>query len=132
MRATAVAAIVLGTTIWTPSFAETDAMDADVSCIVSIGMLPQINQKAHLMSDELAQQTTLMGSMYFLGKITGRDPKFDIENALVEKLAQLDNSAISSALTRCGGELQEQGGRWQTIGKHMIERAKDQGDPPKL
>jgi hypothetical protein len=129
MRATVVVAMALGIAVCTPSFAETSAMDADVMCLAAIGLLPEVNQKSHVMSDEQAQQTTLMGTMYYMGKVTGRDPKFDLESALVARLALLDNTTLGTALMRCGGELQEQGGRWQAMGKHMMERAKDPSKP---
>lgn len=102
--------------------ARADALDDDVTCLVAVMMLPQINQQTHQMDENLAQTTTIMGAMYFLGKVKARDPQFDLEAAIITKVQQADSAALRSAMIRCGGELQAEGARWQAIGRDLIKK----------
>jgi hypothetical protein len=61
--------------------------------------------------------------MYFLGKITGRDPLFDIENGLMKVLPQMTAETLKSNLVRCGGEMQSEGKSWRVIGADIVRRS---------
>jgi hypothetical protein len=106
-----------------PCYADSNAMDQDVACLVSVVLLPDLNKQTHHIDDAMAEQTALIGTMYYMGKIIGRDPNYDIEAAVLKMIADMDNVAIAKTLVRCGGELQDQGGKWQVIGKHLMEKA---------
>lgn len=125
MRIAAAVALAFGLVISGESQANADAMGDDVRCLASISMIPEMNKQTHLMSDEFVKSMTLMGTIYYMGKITGRDPQFDIESALIKELPQMATQEIKSNLVRCGGELQAQGKRWRAIGSDLIHRGQE-------
>jgi hypothetical protein len=125
MRSTTAMAFALGLVVSAPSQADTDAMAADVGCIASLAMMPQLNAQTHKMSDQDVQSSMLVGIMYYMGKITGRDPQFELEPALIKVAAEMTAETVKSNLVRCGGELQAQGKRWQDMGSDMVRRSQE-------
>ena len=69
------------------------------------------------------EPTVLMGAsmavLYFLGRIEGRAPGFDIENGLRLEASKLTGAKVKSELVRCGGVLKSKGEQLQAIGRSM-------------
>jgi hypothetical protein len=91
---------------------------ADVQCLV-IGMR---------FASSLDQRQKLSGTMltiYFLGRIDGRNPTVNLEGLLVQQVKKMNDSAPKSAATRCGAELSTKGVEITRIGRALEELGRD-------
>jgi len=106
----------------------------DVRCLVAVSRLVDINAETKQLSQEAAQTTSLLGTMYFMGKLEGRDPRLNIENAMVAEATKMTAEQLQSELIRCGGEMRNIGQKWDDIGKNLVRRGqelqKQQKAPP--
>src|ERR1700761_4413819 len=83
---------------------------ADAQCFVVV---------AALIGKDPSKAEQLQGGLtYFVGKIVGRHPAADLE-ALVRAAMPVVTKLGASEFTRCGGELEQMGGRLQTLGKAL-------------
>lgn len=64
----------------------------------------------------------LMLDLYYLGRLDGRDPHFDLENAIVAQLAKMTQADYAADARRCGRSLQAKGRQITMIGKDLIRR----------
>jgi hypothetical protein len=87
---------------------------ADVRCIV-VGM--KIGASGNSTQKSVAMMTTL----YYIGRIDGREPKLDIEDILVMVFVKMTAPQFASEATRCGTHLTEKGKEISKIGKDMAE-----------
>jgi len=111
----------------TPAFETT----ADVRCLAAIGRLPELNAQNPQYSEESMMALINAGSLYYLGRVHGREPRLDLENALIAELLKMDPQDIQSELSRCGDEMGVAGAKWETIGKNLVRRSQRQpGSPP--
>jgi hypothetical protein len=96
--------------------AQDDAQSADVRClIVTIKVMAAAN------TDEI-KSSTLAGAMYFMGKLDGRQPGFDLESAVVTQLGTMKPEDIGREGQRCGAELQTRGASLQQIGNDLTSK----------
>ena len=106
----------------------------DVRCLVAISRLVDINAETKQLSQEAAQTTALLGTMYFMGKLEGRDPRLNIEDAMVAEVSKMTVGQLQSELIRCGGEMRSVAQKWDDIGKNLVKRGqelqKQQKAPP--
>jgi len=97
----------------------------DVRCLVAISRLVDINAQTKQLSQEAAQMTSLLGTMYFMGKLEGRDSRLNIENAMVAEVSKMTMEQLQSELIRCGGEMKSIGQKWDEIGKNLVRRGQE-------
>ena len=73
---------------------------------------------------ENASQRTAgtMLMLYYLGRLEGRNPKFDFEDRLVTNIETMKPSEYESETKRCGTALSEKGQQITKIGKDLSER----------
>ena len=65
-----------------------------------------------------------MLSLYYIGRLDGRAPNFDLEGAMVEQMLKMTPADYASEAQRCGKRLQAKGQQITTIGKHLVERGR--------
>lgn len=85
----------------------------DLKCIAVISIV------ASQQTDPAAVMSAGMGILYFIGRIEGRIPDFNIENGLRVEAAKLTSASVKSELVRCGGTLTSKGQELQAIGRSM-------------
>jgi hypothetical protein len=111
----------------TPAFETT----ADVRCLAAIGRMPEVTPQESRDTDEGALTLTTAGSLYYLGRVHGREPRLDLENALIVEILGMDTEKVRSELIRCGEEMSVAGAKWETIGKNLAQRGqRGQGRAP--
>ncbi len=121
-RSAAFAACVLGIlfSIIQTSSAKTGpsaATVADVQCLV-IGM------RFASSPDQRQKLSGTMLTIYFLGRIDGRNPTADLQGLLVQQVKHMNEAALKSAATRCGAELSTKGVEITRIGHTLEELGK--------
>jgi hypothetical protein len=99
---------------------------ADVRCIV-VGM------KIGTSGNSTQQSVAMMTTLYYIGRIDGREPKLDIEDLLAKEFLKMTAPQFASEATRCGTHLTEKGKEISKIGKDMAELGQkmlDKSNPP--
>ena len=125
MRLTSIVLLALPLTLAGASPASAAESTNDVRCLVAISRLVDINAETKQLSQEAAQMTSLLGTMYFMGKLEGRDPRLNIENAMVAEATKMTVEQLQSELIRCGGEMRAIGQKWDDIGKNLVKRGQE-------
>jgi hypothetical protein len=87
----------------------------DLRCIAAISDSAEIVEKA-------SPGSTVIALMYYFGRLDGRDPGLDIENALVALSSTMTAKDVSEEDIRCGAELSKRGKEMKDIGTHLMER----------
>lgn len=85
----------------------------DLKCVAVISVA------ASQQSDPTATMAAGMGVLYFLGRIEGRVPGFDVENGLRIEAGKLTGAKVKSELIRCAGVLKSKGEELQAVGRSM-------------
>ncbi|MDO9433612.1 MAG: hypothetical protein Q7T84_20145 [Phenylobacterium sp.] len=107
-------AVLAGGLFFAGSAAAQDAETSnDLKC-VSVFSLAAAQQ-----TEPAAVMGAGMAVLYFLGRIEGRVPGFDVENGLRIEAAKLTSAKVKSELIRCGGALKSKGEELQAIGRSM-------------
>jgi hypothetical protein len=78
----------------TPAFETT----ADVRCLAAIGRLPEVTTQDTRDTDEGVLTLTTAGSLYYLGRVHGREPRLDLENMLIAEILGMDTEQVRSEL----------------------------------
>ena len=76
---------------------------ADARCVVALSKLTDLAP-----GDAQAQRASLTGSMYFLGKILGRNPSADLTRLLADATGAVA-PAPKTPLTACAAEIERAG-----------------------
>jgi hypothetical protein len=99
-----------------------DPNAADVRCVVvSIGLLQS--------PDPRVKALATGASLYFVGRIRGHSPDLDLEAAIVKQYGTMTPEDMRDELQRCGGVLQDEGGKLKVIGEDLKNRAAAQAAP---
>lgn len=69
------------------------------------------------------QAAGMMASLYYLGRIDGRSPEFDLENGVIDEILAMKPADLKTAASRCGDALKGRGEELSTLGRHIMERA---------
>lgn len=85
----------------------------DLRCIAVISIA------AGQQTDPAAVMSAGMGILYFMGRIEGRVPGFNVENGLRVEVGKLTSAGVTTELVRCGGALTSKGKELQAIGRSM-------------
>jgi len=107
------------------SFAAAADSTNDVRCLVALSRLAEVNEQTRQLSDQAVQTTMLLGTMYYMGKLEGRDPRLNVESAMVEQAGRMNLQQLQSEFMRCGGELQSVGKKWDEIGQNLVRRGQE-------
>jgi len=101
----------------TPAYGQDAETTADVRCLV-VGM--------HFSgaNDAMQRSAGMMLSLYYIGRLDGHVPSFDLEDAIIQQLTKMTPADYSSEAQRCGGSLQAKGQQITALGKRLIERGR--------
>jgi hypothetical protein len=101
-----------------------DPAEADFRCFAAMS---QAGGGDTVADDTRAQLAS--GALYFLGKLDGRDPDLDLENALAERAkTKMKPKQLRREMARCSAELKSRAQVLQEIGDSLRARAQDDGD----
>src|SRR5215469_3764093 len=98
------------------SGAAADATTNDVHCYIVFKQLGSSKEPG-------VQNAGIMGALYFMGKLDGRTPDFDLETAILTEIPKLRGGVFNDELARCERELQARGEAEAAMGKDMQQRA---------
>ena len=88
---------------------------ADLRCFIAISALTGSE-------DAATQQAGMIGSRYFLGRIDGRSPGLDLENAIAAEAADMDEAQQKALLESCGAQLAKRGSEVVAAGERLEAR----------
>jgi hypothetical protein len=94
-----------------------DQNDADASCVF-VGM--RMSQSP----DARTRAVSIGTIMYFMGKLDGRNPKFDLEPHLVDLQSHMTQDLLIAEAKRCEGEIAVRGNVINTVGRDLAGSAK--------
>ena len=63
-------------------------------------------------------------TLYYIGRLDGREPKLDLEHFLIEETRQMTDADYLSEEKRCGAGLVQKGNQITEIGKRLIDAGK--------
>ena len=89
---------------------------ADVRCFV-VGIMLVQNPSPQL------QTAGQMTALYYVGRLDGRAPNFEIESAIVEQLTKMTPKDLSAEAVRCGHALTDKGNKITELGKSLLNRS---------
>lgn len=98
-----------------PAQAQDTRLDSDLSCFVVTLSMMQSSEPQIRTAGQSAFQ-------YWLGRLDGGDPNFDLEGRLPAAIAAMTPERIASESTRCGQEMIARGNEVQAIGRRMEAR----------
>ncbi len=110
-----ITAAVLTATLLLASGAQAQGAETanDLKCILVFSVA------ASGQADPAARAGAGMAVLYFVGRIEGRTPGFDIENGLRTEAGKLTGVSAKSEFIRCGAALKSKGEELQAIGRGM-------------
>jgi hypothetical protein len=112
MRSATCAALVLALAAAAPARAEAPETTSDLKCLVfSMGMSGN--------SDATKSAVGAMATLYFLGRLDGREPALNLEKRLADPDLQLKPSEAARIGMTCGGMLQTRGGELAAMGERL-------------
>jgi hypothetical protein len=126
MRSIAIFAVLMSAAIASASSSQAQNADpadaqnlADLHCvIVSFNMLANQNSTA--------QVAGMISAMYWLGRLDGRSPDYDLESRIVEEIAKLKSEDLQAEAQRCGAHLQARGKVLTEMGADLRKKGQEQ------
>lgn len=114
LKTTALGALIAaGLALSAPALAADDAATQDVKCLaVSLAL-------SGMKDDPELAQAGLMSTLYFAGKVEGRNPKADAMDLAAAALDKMSVEESQQQAIRCGQILAEKGKAWEAKGKAM-------------
>ncbi len=94
----------------------------DVQCLA-------VNAYLASKDDASLKMAGLMASLYYLGRLDGRDPDADLNRRLTDEVMKLKPDDIAVLAKSCGETLADRGKALKAAGQHLQERALDIGKP---
>lgn len=110
MKAIALAALAAAILMATPAGAQDDPNRADVRCLLAM---------TALMRNPQTQAAGGAGTLYFTGKIDGRDVKFDLQGATKREFSRMDPMEYRREIQRCGEELKVRNEALKAMGEAL-------------
>ncbi|MGH8199316.1 MAG: hypothetical protein ACREVO_02960 [Steroidobacteraceae bacterium] len=108
----ALLAVVLPGVVCAQDAATTD----DVRCVI-VGML-----MAQSGANAAERQAGPILALYYIGRLDGRSPSFDLEGAIVKEVTKMTQADYLATAHRCGRTLQTRGNEITVISKDLIKR----------
>lgn len=84
----------------------------DVRCLIIFSLLSSGDDKD-------AATTGAIGVQYFLGRLDGRTPGFDLEGAMVTEATALTQPDIEALATSCGKQIETRANDLMAIGQRL-------------
>lgn len=78
---------------------------ADLRCVLAVQMVANQSKDAKLV------QQAAMGMLFFMGRIQGREPSFDVAPALRAEMLKTSFTAMKPEIARCGQILAGEGAK---------------------
>src|SRR5262249_54977409 len=78
-------------------------------------------------ADRGMQVAATISTMYWLGRLEGRKPNFDLERHLTATAQHMNEADLKAETVRCGELLRAKGLELQTVGQHMTSGQSTQG-----
>jgi hypothetical protein len=91
---------------------------ADVECIVVA--LNMMNN-----DDPKVKAAALSGFLYYIGRIDGREPEFDLEHAVIAEVHRTEGKPLTGAV-RCGQVMQARGRQIVSLGQRLKAVAEEE------
>jgi hypothetical protein len=88
---------------------------ADVRCVI-------VGTRLLQQPGATEQSAGAMLTMYYIGRLDGRVPKLDLEEALIKEASIMTGSDYAAEAKRCGASLTAKGQEITRIGKDMVEK----------
>jgi hypothetical protein len=110
MKTVAMAALAALLAFPAPALAQDDPNHSDVRCI--LGMIA-------LMRNPQTQAAGGAGTLYFAGRIEGRDPNFDLQAALTREIGRMQLNDYGIEARRCGQLLKAKNDGLKSIGEGL-------------
>src|SRR6187551_3255570 len=82
--------------------------EADLRCVI-------IARGMSASPDESMKAASAMAAFYFFGRLEGREPNLDLEQALANEMAAMKSMDVRAEATRCGDELVNRGSELRAI-----------------
>lgn len=92
---------------------------ADVRCVI-VGMRLA---GAGVNAAQRSSGTVL--ALYYIGRLDGRHPGFDLEKAMVAELGKMTQADYAADAQRCGRSLQAKGKQITIIGQDLVKRGQE-------
>lgn len=110
-----ITAAVLAATLFLAGGAQAQEAEttSDLKCILVFSLA------ASQQDDPAARAAGGMAVLYFIGRIEGRTPGFNVENGLRIEAVKLTGATAKNEIIRCGGALKSKGEELQAIGRSM-------------
>jgi len=91
-------------------------LEKDVRCVAAVALTGERAKK-----DDKDQSGMMMIMMFYIGKIEGEAPGFDLAKGLASVTAtpNYETEAMPADLIRCAGEMEQQGSKLETVGKAL-------------
>lgn len=92
------------------------ALEKDVRCVAAIALAGEKAKK-----DGEDQNGMMMLMMFYVGKIEGEAPGFDLAKGLskVIEVADYETQTMPADLIRCAGEMEQLGSKLEGVGKAL-------------
>lgn len=89
-------------------------LERDVHCVAAIAIAGDRAKQ-----DDKDQSGLMMMLMFYVGKIEGEAPQFDLASGLgkVANMPNYEEQVMPADLTRCAGEMEQQAGELEDIAK---------------
>ena len=89
---------------------------ADIRCVL-------VGIRLSTVGNATQRSAGTMLALYFLGRLEGRNPGFDVENLVIKNAQVMTESDYKAEAGRCGAALSEKGQQIAKIGTDMSENA---------
>jgi hypothetical protein len=101
------------------TFSEHEVADtADLRCvIISVGMVSG--------QDAAMQVAGTVSAMYWIGRLDGRTPDYDMEARLIDQLSKMKSDDYAAEAARCGTILKGRGQFLQDMGRSLQKKGRD-------
>lgn len=130
MKRIAVTSLVLVALFGSSEAIAQDRAAQNVQTVEDLRCLAAVSETAGAM-EKLVPGSANIALMYYLGRLDGRDPDLDIENALAALYPTMTPKDVGSEDVRCGQALSQRGKVMKEIGEHLMERAMKATPPAK-
>jgi hypothetical protein len=101
---------------------EANSATRDVDClVVSMNLLDS--------TDPTIAKAAATSLFYWLGKLDGRDPSFDLENMVADATQSMTPERMRATALRCGAEMEKRGQSLREIGERLQRRGAQQVAP---
>ena len=87
----------------------------DVRCVIVYIEMAQSNQP-------LLQTSGMYGQLYWIGKLDGRDPKFDLEKRMAAEIPKMNGAFLKTEALRCSTELMKRGQKEADMGEDLAKK----------